>query len=102
MAQCRVLPEGDRQEGCLSSQLFVKSRGLARFPASLCQIGDAHLLWPWGLAWEVLICVRKAGPLPKVTAKQMPMLVESDAQALPVLQRPSAVTHPRACCPHAA
>lgn len=92
VAQYRVLPEGDRQEGCLSSQLSVKSCGLARFPASICQLGDTHLLWPRGLVWEVSICVRKAGLLRKVTAERMPLLVERDAHALPVPQRPSALT----------
>lgn len=80
VAQYRVLPEGDRQEGCLSSQLSVKSCGLARSPASICQLRDAHLLWPLGLAWEVSICVQKAGLLPKVTAERMPLLVERDAR----------------------
>lgn len=73
-----------------------KSCGLAHGPVSICQIRDTHLLWPWGLAWEVLLCVRKAGLLPKVTAGQTPVLADSDTHALPVPYCTAAITHPGA------
>lgn len=101
VAWYHVLPQGGGQAGCLSSQLLVKSHGLACFPASICQIGDTHPSWPRGLAWEALICVQKAGLLAKVTAEQMPLLAETDAHALRVPPCPSAFTQPRVCCPHA-
>ena len=96
-----VLPEGDRLEGCLSSQLSVKSCGLACSPVSICQICDTSPLRPRGLVWEVLICIQEAGLVQKVTAEQVPTLIENDARSLHILQlTPVSCTHPRICCPH--
>ena len=86
MAWNYVLPEGDRLEGCLSSQLSVKSCGLARSPVSICQICDTSPLRPRGLVWEVLICIQEAGLVQKVTAEQVPTLVGNDARSLHILQ----------------
>lgn len=92
-------------------------RAAGKRAASSPSCRGSHVVWPTflfrmpdrrqppltalGLAWEVLICVQKAGLLPKVTAERILVLAESDAHVLLAPQHPSAFKQPGICCPHA-